>query len=160
VVLLTTVMSHSNNLRFNNKVQVEDGGKSVDDEAILKLETKVCANVSIVTSESSAASHVHSTQLTIACRGSMPDGMELIDRQVIERLNMADRIPHNILHMACRAMRNDNLKGGLDFSGIVGSGNSTLSYAQAAFKRGDWCGMANGAKTDLIFFNACATLTK
>ncbi len=137
-----------------------------------KLEKKVGATMNSTAIESSAAytkpraisdsaPHTHSSQVTIACRGSMPDGVEFIDRQVIERLGladgMADHIPPNILHVACHANRNDGLEGGLDFSGITEEGGrrATLTYVDAAYKICDWCGMANGAKTDFIFVNAC-----
>jgi hypothetical protein len=109
----------------------------------------------IVESMTKTTPHVHSTHLTIACRGSMPGGVEFIDKRVIEELGMVDHIPPNILHVACHAKRNDGLEGGLDFSGITEEGEDTLDYVNAAFKICDWCGMANGAKTDLIFFNAC-----
>jgi hypothetical protein len=132
-----------------------------------KLEKKVGATMNSTASESSAASpqppraihdsapHTHSIPLSIVCRGSMPHGVEFIDKQVIERLGIAGHIPPNILHVACHAKRNDDLVGGLDFSGIAEGEEGTLDYVDAAYTICDWCGVATGGKTDLVFFNAC-----
>ena len=78
---------------------------------------------------------------------------------MIENLGLADKVPADILHLACHARRNEDLEGRLDFSGITNGRDGPLNYKSAAIEICKWCGGATSGKTDLIFFNACHSHT-